>query len=139
MPLADDLFDEHLAEIASEQANETRVREVRDGMASKKFKNLRDEIRANPRRAARVEEYKRAIYDALALAELRQGRDVTQTDLAKVLGVSQTNVSRIEHESDLYVSTLRAYVEALGGELELRAVFPERTAAIALHEAELAH
>ena len=104
----------------------------------KKFKQLRDEVRTDAARAARVEEYKRAIYDALALAELRKERDITQTDLAKVLGVSQTNVSRIEHESDLYVSTLRSYVEALGGKLELRAVFPEREASISLPDAELA-
>lgn len=104
---------------------------------AKNFKQLRDQVRSEPARAARVDEYKRAINDALALAELRRERDITQTDLAAVLGVSQVNVSRIEHERDLYVSTLRGYVEALGGILELRAVFPDREAAITLPAEEV--
>jgi predicted transcriptional regulator len=48
---------------------------------------------------------------------------VTQVELADVLGVRQPNVSRIERQEDLFVSTLRQYVEALGGRLELTAVF----------------
>jgi transcriptional regulator with XRE-family HTH domain len=65
--------------------------------------------------------------DVLALAELRQACGTTQREVAESLNVSQANVSRIEHEEDLYLSTLRGYVAALGGELELRAVFPDRT------------
>lgn len=49
----------------------------------------------------------------------------------RVARPNQANVSRIEHEEDLYLSTLRAYVAALSGELELRAVFPERTVTLA--------
>jgi transcriptional regulator with XRE-family HTH domain len=56
---------------------------------------------------------------------------VAQREVAETLNVTQANVSRIEHEEDLYLSTLRAYVAALGGDLELRAVFPERTVTIA--------
>ncbi len=41
------------------------------------------------------------------------------------LGVTQANISRIEHEEDLYLSTLRSYVEALGGRLEVNAVFAD--------------
>jgi DNA-binding XRE family transcriptional regulator len=63
-----------------------------------------------------------ATYDR-TLAELRRARSYTQTQLAKVLGVSQAQVSRIENQADLYLSTLASYVAALGGELELRAVF----------------
>ena len=90
---------------------------------AKKFNDLARAIDDDPVRAARANEIKRGIYDALALAELRGEKSVTQTDLAKVLGVTQTRVSRIEREDDLYISTLRKYVEALGGRLELRAVF----------------
>lgn len=59
------------------------------------------------------------------LAQLRQARRLTQTQLAGALGVSQAQVSRVENQADLYLSTLRSYVQAMGGELELRAVFPD--------------
>ncbi len=54
-------------------------------------------------------------------------RDVTQQVLAEALDVSQPNVSRIEHQDDVFLSTLRSYVEALGGRLEVRAVFDDLT------------
>jgi len=57
------------------------------------------------------------------LRDLRKARDLTQTQLARSLRVSQARVSRIETQADLYLSTLRTYVEAMGGELELRVVF----------------
>jgi transcriptional regulator with XRE-family HTH domain len=57
------------------------------------------------------------------LAGLRQARSLTQVQLAKALGVSQAQVSRIENQADLYLSTLSSYVEAMGGELELRVIF----------------
>ena len=63
--------------------------------------------------------------DALALAEIREGRDLTQTDVARVLETSQANVSRVEHERDLYLSTLAHYVAALGGTLKVSAVFAD--------------
>lgn len=50
--------------------------------------------------------------------------------------VTQANLSRIEHQDDLYLSTLRGYVEALGGRLELRAVFPDQTVDLRTPEAE---
>ncbi len=45
--------------------------------------------------------------------------------MAEILGVTQANISRIEHEEDLYLSTLRGYLAALGAELEVNAVFPD--------------
>jgi DNA-binding XRE family transcriptional regulator len=101
---------------------------------ARKFNEL-DAVKAidsDPVRSARVAEYGRAIDDALALAELRRDRDLTQSDVAKVLGVTQVNVSRIERANDLYVSTLSDYVTALGGELELRAVFHEEDEVVPL-------
>lgn len=92
---------------------------------AKNFRQLQEQIRADPVRRARIEQYERAIRDALALGELRESRKVTQTAVAGALEVSQANVSRIEHEEDLYLSTLRNYVAALGGRLEIRAVFPD--------------
>ncbi len=57
----------------------------------------------------------------------RTSRDVTQQVLAEALDVSQPNVSRIEHQDDVFLSNLRSYVEALGGRLEVRAVFADLT------------
>ncbi len=98
---------------------------------TKSFEILRRKVRAKPERARRVAEHKRAILDALALAEAREGRNVTQKELAEILGVTQANISRIEREDDVYLSTLRKYVEALGGHLEIAAVFPEKTFTLA--------
>jgi transcriptional regulator with XRE-family HTH domain len=69
------------------------------------------------------------------LSQLRNARRLTQVQLAAILGVSQAQVSRVENQADLYLSTLRSYVQAMGGELELRAVFPDGQAtAITLAE-----
>jgi PIN domain len=54
--------------------------------------------------------------------------------LAETLGVNQSEVSTIEHRADLYLSTLSEYVEALGGKLEIRAVFPGREVRISQFE-----
>jgi DNA-binding Xre family transcriptional regulator len=93
---------------------------------TKKFRELADSIKANPRRHQRIEQYRRAMDNALALAELRKAERITQRELARRLNMSQANVSRIEHEQDVYLSTLQHYVEALGGEIELTAVFGDR-------------
>lgn len=90
-----------------------------------KFSELRDEVLADPVRREHIAEIRRAIADVRKLAALREGRELTQRQVAATLGVSQANVSRIEHEDDLYLSTLRGYVEALGGRLELAAVFED--------------
>jgi DNA-binding XRE family transcriptional regulator len=89
------------------------------------FREFAADVVATPEGRARVDEYKRVITDALALAALRAVRGVSQRQVAGALGVSQANVSRIEHEEDVYLSTLRRYVAALGGELEVSAVFPD--------------
>ena len=79
-----------------------------------------------------------AVSDALALAEIREGRGLTQVDVAQLLRTSQASVSKLERREDLYLSTLRGFVEALGGKLELSAVFPEGRIAIATPGAESA-
>jgi DNA-binding XRE family transcriptional regulator len=93
----------------------------------KPFDALREPIDADPVRRSRVDDYKHAMREAVVLAQLRESRAVTQEQLAVTLEVSQPNVSRIEHQDDLFLSTLRSYVEALGGQLELRAVFDDET------------
>ena len=98
---------------------------------TKPFAELAAKAKADPVRRARIEEYKRAIDDALALAELRNRRGLTQQVVARTLNVSQANISRIEHEEDVYLSTLRNYVAALGGRLEIDAVFPDGRVSLA--------
>jgi len=95
------------------------------------FSELRDELRSDPQRAARVEEYRVAIENALALAQMRRSRGVTQKQLAEAMHVSQANISRIEHGEDAQLSTIQRYISALGGSLELRAVFPDRVEVLA--------
>ncbi len=68
--------------------------------------------------------------DALELTRLREARGMTQREVAGTLDVSQANILRIEHEDDLYLSTLSGYVAALGDRLKLRAVFPGETVEI---------
>lgn len=90
------------------------------------FSELRGQVEAKPGALERIEARKRATRDALRLAELRASVGVTQGEVAQTLKVSQSNVSRIEREEDVYLTTLDSYVTALGGELEINAVFPDR-------------
>lgn len=62
----------------------------------------------------------------MALGELRKAHHRTQASMAKQLGISQDGVSRLEKRSDLLLSTLRNYVEAMGGNLSLVAEFPDQ-------------
>ncbi len=70
---------------------------------------------------AAIAEEVRAILRENALMQLRRRREISQQELAAALGVSQVNVSRIEHEDDLQLSTMRRFIEALGGELIVQA------------------
>lgn len=65
----------------------------------------------------------RALRDALELWQLRQGQGITQVQLAERMSVRQSSLSEMERRDDIYLSSLRDYVAALGGELELSAVF----------------
>jgi len=82
------------------------------------FREQRKQILADPERRARVEAGTAALVIAQRLYDLRQARGMTQTDIAKKLGVTQKRVSAIEHARDLNLSTLERYVGALGGELQ---------------------
>lgn len=67
------------------------------------------------------------------LKDLRQAVAQTQQDLAASLGVGQDTISRLEKRSDMLLSTLRRYVEAMGGKLELVAQFPNRPPVVIDH------
>ena len=66
------------------------------------------------------------IEDEMTLRDLRKAHELTQTRMAEALHISQDGVSRIEKRSDFLLSTLRSYVEAMGGQLRLIAEFPNR-------------
>ena len=66
------------------------------------------------------------IAEEMSLRDLRKARQRTQVRVAKELGIKQENVSRIEKRTDLLISTLSGYVEAMGGRLRLVAEFPDR-------------
>src|SRR5262249_1328087 len=75
------------------------------------------------RNAARTELRDEIIEHEQGLGDLRKARELTQVQLAKWLDVSQAQVSRLENQTDLYLSTLASYVEAMGGGLEVSARF----------------
>jgi transcriptional regulator with XRE-family HTH domain len=90
-----------------------------------KLTSAQDLRRQRPPNRERVDAIKRTVELEIALHELRERRGVTQEQVATHLGTSRPNVSRIEREDDVRVSTLLRYVEALGGELVLVARFPD--------------
>ena len=64
--------------------------------------------------------------EEMTLRDLRKAHELTQVRMAEALHISQDGVSRIEKRSDFLLSTLRSYVEAMGGKLRLMAEFPNR-------------
>jgi DNA-binding XRE family transcriptional regulator len=98
---------------------------------ARKFAEIEKEILADPAQRAEVEKEKAAMRAVIKLAELRDRMDTTQSELAAVMGVTQANVSRIERQENVYLSTLAEYVEALGGKLEISAVFNDRVIPLA--------
>jgi DNA-binding XRE family transcriptional regulator len=79
----------------------------------------------SPKRKARVAARVAELKAEMVLAELRQARQRSQQELARALKVNQPAVAKLEKRTDMYVSNLRRYVEALGGELEITAKFAE--------------
>jgi transcriptional regulator with XRE-family HTH domain len=71
------------------------------------------------------------IAEEIALGNLRKARKLTQVSMAKMLGMRQDSVSKIERRSDLLLSTFRSYIEAMGGKLRLVVEFPDAVAEVA--------
>ena len=92
-------------------------------MPTRKFRELVQAM--PPERQQRIANRVRQSLAAMPLDEIRKARQMTQAKLAEILGVNQGEISKIEHRTDIYISTLAGYVEALGGKLEIRAVFPD--------------
>jgi transcriptional regulator with XRE-family HTH domain len=90
---------------------------------AKNFSVLRKKMSsAAQERAHRLAKKYRA---EMALDELRAAREMTQQHLARILGVNQAAVSKMEHRADMYISTLQNFVRAMGGQLLISAIFPE--------------
>jgi DNA-binding XRE family transcriptional regulator len=90
---------------------------------ARKFQELVDKM--SPESQARSQARAKELLANMALDELRAARELTQVSLARILNVSQSEVSKIENRVDMYVSTLASYVKAMGGQLEICAVFPD--------------
>lgn len=104
-------------------------------MAVRNFKELSDPIKADPTRAERIARERAATIAEIVehtLGELRRARKVTQDELAHLLATTQPNVSRIERGGEMELSTLRGYIEALGGRLEISAVFDDERFPVAV-------
>jgi len=92
-------------------------------MRTRKFRDLLEAM--PPERQKKIANRVKETVARMHLDELRKARQLTQAKLAATLGVNQGEISKIEHRTDLYISTLAEYVAGLGGELEIHAVFPE--------------
>ncbi len=90
-----------------------------------KLTSAKDLRRRRPPNRRRVESIKRSVELDITLNELRERRGITQEQVAAQLETSRPNVSRIEREDDVRMTTLQRYVVALGGELELVVRFPD--------------
>ena len=101
--------------------------------------NLREVVARLPigERKAIMRRSRELITEELSLQELRKALAVTQVQVAKALGKRQGEVSRIEQRGDLLLSTLRDYVQSLGGELELLCTFGKR-GSVRIHTRKLA-
>ncbi len=101
-------------------------------MPTRNFRELVDGL--SPARRKRIGERVREGTATLPLGDLRKAREMSQLQMGEILGVHQSEISRIEHRKDICISTLIEYVEALGGRLEMRAVFPDREVRISQFE-----
>lgn len=90
---------------------------------AKKFEELRS--RMSPESRAKAEAKAQAMLAEMPLYELRQARGLSQKMLAEVLHVQQPSIAKMEKRTDMYLSTLRSHIEAMGGKLEVVARFPD--------------
>ena len=99
---------------------------------SKPYSILREKMKPAARKKAA--EKTKALLDAMPLQELRHARHLSQEQLAQTLSVKQAAVSKLEKRTDMYISTLRNFIKAMGGDLELIATFPDGSVQISQFE-----
>jgi len=90
---------------------------------AKKWRDIRGTF--SPEDEAEIEREVENAAAVMTLYQLREARNLTQVSLARVLEVNQGAVSRMEKRTDMYVSTLRNFIQAMGGRLQVKAIFPE--------------
>jgi len=90
---------------------------------SKPYSILRGKMKPAARKKAA--EKTKALLAEMPLQELRHARDLSQEQLARTLSVKQPSVSKLEQRTDMYISTLRNFIKAMGGDLEIIARFPD--------------
>jgi transcriptional regulator with XRE-family HTH domain len=99
---------------------------------ARNFREVREKMA--PERQEQIRKRTKEVLAELPLQELRQARALSQEELAEVLGLNQATISKLERRTDMYLSSLRRFVEAMGGELEITANFPEGKVRIQLFE-----
>lgn len=99
-----------------------RKQQVTGNMA-KRFSELRAKM--SPEALEKAAGLSQAMLDEMPLQELRRARALSQEELARTLGIKQASVSKLERRTDMYIQTLRNYIEAVGGQLEITAKFPD--------------
>lgn len=104
-------------------------------MPHRNFREL--EAKMSPERRARIHQEVERIEKELPLDELREARHITQETLAKALNISQAAVSKMERRADMYISSLQGIVRAMGGRMEIRAIFPDGSVAVINQFADL--
>lgn len=94
---------------------------------AKKFFELRAKmpLETQARSQAKADAEIKRIYAEMPLQELRQARGLSQSLLAQNLGVGQPAIAKLEKRTDMYISTLRSHIRAMGGELDIIATFPD--------------
>lgn len=90
---------------------------------ARNFRELR--VKMSPEGQAASAAERRRLLDEMSLHQLRRARELTQTKIADELHIGQGDVSKLERRTDMYVSTLASYLQAVGADLEIRAVFPD--------------
>ncbi len=93
---------------------------------AKNFQELRAKMSPAARVASEAEHHR--LLKEMSLYQLRKARELTQTKIAEDLHIGQGDVSKLERRTDMYVSTLASDLQAVGAELEIRAVFPDGSA-----------
>jgi DNA-binding XRE family transcriptional regulator len=94
-----------------------------------KFSELEEKM--SPEARARVDQAVREAIKELPLDELRNARGLSQKMLAEALGIQQPAIAKMEKRTDMYISTLRSHIEAMGEHLEITAHFPDGSVRIA--------
>jgi len=90
---------------------------------AKSFSEL--EKKMSPSAQAKAKKRANELLAEMPIHELRRARELSQERIAEILDTQQANISQIERRTDMYISTLRSYIEAMGGQLLIIAHFPE--------------